>query len=149
MIPKPVIYRKRASVVCVYGGKLLVLVAIDPASGRRYLLIPGGAVEEGETPLEAAERETMEETGYRVIAEANSELVRRYDFDWNGTIYDCLTHFFRATLAGNGEPQGEGLDSPYLLSREWIDQVEVEHAMAYHPVIQEAVMKLIGQDGAG
>lgn len=139
------VYRPRASVVCVHDGKLLVLRAADPSTGREYLLVPGGAIEEGESPLAAAERETLEETGCVVLAQAATERVERYTFDWDGKVYDCKTWFYSATLRDPGAARGKGLDAPYLLGVEWIDLDQVSAAMAYHPVIQQVVCDMLGE----
>src|SRR5258706_515100 len=93
--------RERSSVICRWEDRLLVVWAEDPGSRRRYALVPGGAIEQGETAVEAAARETIEETGYAVVVDEESELVREYPFEWGGKMFDCVTHFFRATL---GDP---------------------------------------------
>lgn len=52
--------RTSAAVLTVENGKLL---AIDTGD---YLMLPGGGLEHGEMFEEAAKREALEETGYRV-----------------------------------------------------------------------------------
>mmetsp|Transcript_68785 Transcript_68785/g.212749 ORF Transcript_68785/g.212749 Transcript_68785/m.212749 type:complete len:218 (+) Transcript_68785:3-656(+) len=65
----------------VRGGRLLV---VQQRSGMWSL--PGGTGEHGETPQRTAERETYEETGYRVSA-------RGLLTTWNGfRIYRCSVH---------------------------------------------------------
>ena len=55
---------------------------------------PGGKVEAGETPAEAAARECLEEVGIRVeIGPQYPEVVQQYDHD------RVRLHFFRCTLA--------------------------------------------------
>src|SRR5690606_29243378 len=58
--------RLRASTVCVNDSALLCVRLRDPSSGVVRLFVPGGAVDAGETPAQAAARETHEETGYAV-----------------------------------------------------------------------------------
>ena len=59
---------RRADTVCVIpilnDGRILVTKQEQP--GRTFLGFPGGRVEKGESPEQAAVRELSEETGYRV-----------------------------------------------------------------------------------
>ncbi len=48
------IIRRRVSVVVVHQGQVLGFHAEDPHNHRRYFFLPGGVIEEGETPSEAA-----------------------------------------------------------------------------------------------
>lgn len=54
-----------ASVLIIEAGRCLVLEELDDDGTRKFNL-PGGHVESGETPFEAAVREAKEETGYDV-----------------------------------------------------------------------------------
>lgn len=58
--------RHRASAIVIRDGKVL---AIHRNSlGREYYVLPGGGVEEGETPEITAVREILEESGMEAVA---------------------------------------------------------------------------------
>lgn len=60
-------YTNWANVVAVTPGKEIVMVKqYRHALGKITLELPGGAVDAGELPMVAAEREMLEETGYAV-----------------------------------------------------------------------------------
>lgn len=54
----------RAQVVLVENGRVLMVRLQRP--GRSFWVLPGGAIEDGESPQEAAIREVREETGLEV-----------------------------------------------------------------------------------
>ena len=83
--------------------KLLMVRQYRPAIAETTLEFPSGTVDEGETPLQAAERELLEETGYR--CEKIHYLIK-------GRIllnrYNCFVHAFLgecATPEPNKQPE--------------------------------------------
>jgi 8-oxo-dGTP pyrophosphatase MutT (NUDIX family) len=81
---------------------------------RRAVLLlwdlPGGGIEPGEGPGEAAVRETREETGYLVALEGPVGRYRHQSVYGRG---DQLTHVFRARVTG-GAPRGFGWETAGL-----------------------------------
>lgn len=59
--------RVRAGVVLVENGKVALIER--HRAGKHYYVFPGGGVDEGETPEQAAIREMEEETGLRVTVQ--------------------------------------------------------------------------------
>lgn len=53
--------------VIILDDESRVLMVKQFHEGREFWLVPGGAIEEGETSLAAAEREVLEETGLEVM----------------------------------------------------------------------------------
>ncbi|MDD9940951.1 MAG: NUDIX hydrolase [Myxococcales bacterium] len=142
--------RKRASVVCVRDGQLLCVRLRDPVAQIARLFVPGGAVERGETPAQAAQRETLEETGYRIRVIPDALRVARYPFRWAGVDIDCTTHFFGGALVDASDaPQPRSPNEPaYNEACVWIPLSEVDQALGYHPQILAAVRQVLDQVGA-
>jgi 8-oxo-dGTP pyrophosphatase MutT (NUDIX family) len=93
----------RALIVDDSGRVLLIHERLE--GGGTHWLTPGGGVENGEHPRDAARREAFEETG--VVAdlpdEAEAVLITRRDWSWAGVEYDQVDHFFVVRVP-NGTP---------------------------------------------
>ena len=135
--------RIRASVVCVHRAHLLCVRLRDPHTHVARWFVPGGAVEPGETPAAAAERETLEETGYRVRVEQGSERVLRYPFEWNAVPFDVTTHFFRADLLDPDAGPSPVDDASYHEGVAWLPLEELAEAIGFNQAIHRAVTGLL------
>ena len=107
------------------GGRLLLvspagrlLLIHERIEGGTHWLTPGGGVEVGEAPADAAVREAYEETGQHLPLEpgAAAVLTTRRTWSWRGTVYDQVDHFFvrvseqfEARPAALTEPEQETL----------------------------------------
>jgi tRNA(adenine34) deaminase len=120
------ILRGRVSVVVVHKGRVF---------------LPGGLIESGETPEQAAIRESLEETGYVVEVNSHPRIIRTYHFEWDGCIHHCETIF----LAGNlkRELAKPVNDAAYHRGVEWVPVEEVARTFAYHADILEPVQDLV------
>lgn len=68
---RPVRSRSAVRVVVTDGERVLMFTDSDPGiPGSRWWITPGGGIDPGERPLQAAVRELAEETGLRVDASA-------------------------------------------------------------------------------
>jgi 8-oxo-dGTP pyrophosphatase MutT (NUDIX family) len=88
-----------------------VLLIHERLETGTHWLTPGGGLEPGELPHEAAIREAREETGADlVIAEdAEAVLVTRRLWSWAGVEYDQVDHFFLVPVAEEFVPRPCGL----------------------------------------
>ena len=57
-------YRERAEIMIWRNGKVLMTVNASP--GGTWYGLPGGGIDEGETPIQAGIREALEEVGIKV-----------------------------------------------------------------------------------
>lgn len=78
---------------------------------------PGGAIELGESASDAAVRETEEETGLRVRADALLGVYTKYQHSYpNGDVVQPITVFFRCSVIGGqlGATDEETLELRYF-----------------------------------
>ena len=89
--------RPAARVICLDGrGRVLLLHWHDPAGERTFWEPPGGGLDPGETPLEAARRELREETGLPGDAVLDVWVPVDRDFHWRGVRYVTTEPFYLA-----------------------------------------------------
>jgi len=111
-------YRRRAEMYVVDGDSIWVGVKDNDKVLKNSYTIPGGGVDDGETPINGAIRETLEEVAIRVknIKDITLRPPFRLDFDdpgdsrWKGTeIYSFTAEFDKVDkrLWGKGGPDGK------------------------------------------
>jgi 8-oxo-dGTP pyrophosphatase MutT (NUDIX family) len=89
-----------------------------------HWLTPGGGLEPGELPHQAAVREAREETGadLMIAEDAEAVLVTRRLWSWAGAEYDQVDHFFLVPVAEEFQPRPRGLtpiEQSTLLGYRW------------------------------
>jgi 8-oxo-dGTP pyrophosphatase MutT (NUDIX family) len=87
----------RAAIVLLEDGAVALIERVR--DGRRYYLFPGGGVEHGETPEEAATREAREELGLEV------EIVRLVA---HATFQGSEQRYYLARRTGGSFGSGDG-----------------------------------------
>jgi len=58
-------YRETSDCFLLYKGKLVGRIVAQP-DGTSYISVPGGGIDEGETPIKGAKRECVEEVGAKL-----------------------------------------------------------------------------------
>ncbi len=108
--------------------RILVIRQYKHGPRKTSLTLPGGQVEPGEDPLEAARRELLEETGYKAArwTSLGSYMV-------NGNLGCGRGHFFKASGAHRFEkPDSGDLENMEILL---MDQTKLEEAVQNGDVI--------------
>jgi 8-oxo-dGTP pyrophosphatase MutT (NUDIX family) len=133
-------FRHRASAVCEEEGKILLVLLRDPVSGVEFWVPPGGKIEMGEVAADAAVRETLEETGYRVEPFPGLVVSSEYEFVWAGECYDSRTEFFLCRTTSKQPPPDEVKDQDYVLRARWFPIEEISALLGFHHPIRDAVL---------
>jgi 8-oxo-dGTP pyrophosphatase MutT (NUDIX family) len=125
-------------------------------NGQVHWLTPGGGVEPGETPPDAAVREAAEETGIAVVLDppAQAVLVTRRLWSWNGVTYDQVDHFFVARVGGALKIAPRGLtavETQTLIGHRWWTVAELRSTgeVVVPPDLADVLDRLSGVLRAG
>lgn len=139
--------RERASALCLQNGQILCL-RYRQHDGSEFWGVPGGAIEPGESPLQAALRETEEETGYRVEPLCDAGPVCEYDFIWQGRTHHCRTHWFGVRPIPGARHCPRPGDEPYLTALQWLPVRRWRDILPGNPAINNAIEDLLQRLGA-
>ena len=90
--------RTRAGIVLIEDGKVALIERFR--AGKHYFAFPGGGVDEGESPEEAAVREAMEELGIEVVLK---QKVAEIFFNGRRQHYFLVEHVGGEFGSGTGE----------------------------------------------
>jgi 8-oxo-dGTP pyrophosphatase MutT (NUDIX family) len=105
--------RPAARVVCLdRDGRVLLLHWYDHVARTDLWEPPGGGIDPGETPLEAARRELEEETGLPGSAVLDRHVRVDRDFTWLGVRYVKSEPFYLARFATARPPVDPGELTP-------------------------------------
>lgn len=111
--------RERSGAVIVRNGFLLVVKR--SRSHKRFFVLPGGGVEEGETIEEACLREVLEETGLTVRIDKKLIIVEAEK---------QREHYFLVTILGGspiiGEPEVNRQTSENNFHLHWISKAQID-----------------------
>jgi ADP-ribose pyrophosphatase len=108
------------AIIALLRERVILERQYRPSVGEVLWEIPAGGVEPGETPLQAAQRELKEETGYRA---ASWEYL--LSFYTSPGFTDEIIHLFRAAELedGHSEPDEDEVIERHDLSAEEIDHL--------------------------
>jgi 8-oxo-dGTP diphosphatase len=127
-ISKPII---KAASACVWRGDEVLLVQRGSALGRGRWSLPGGKLEPGETTIQAAHRELLEETG---ITAALSQHVGDFSVELQDLIYviSCFTGLF------SGGKAAASTDASAVAWTHWQELAQFDLAPNIHDAVTRA-----------
>lgn len=122
-------WREAARVVCLDDdGRVLLMRWQEPSGGDKLWEPPGGGIEPGETPWEAARRELAEETGFSPSLVSSRGVPVERDLWWNGRHLVGTEQFFLARIPGSRPtPNRAGLlpdEQAALLEYAWVSDLD-------------------------
>jgi len=124
---------KAAGGIVLDGGKVLLLRKIQEG----VIVLPKGHIDPGETPVQAAVRETIEETGYTHLEVLTDLGVLQSQYPKNGTWYIRDEYYFVMRLVDHERgPVGDYDDAEHDLvtfERLWTPVAEAEGLMSFEP----------------
>ena len=126
-------YRPGAYGIALARGTVLVVDAPDG------VYLPGGGIDEGETPAETVAREFLEETGHHVVSlqpHAIAEQVLVADAHTQWMIKQC--HFFLCTVRDGAD---DGLEADHIAM--WLTIDEANQRLA-EPASRWALQQAVG-----
>lgn len=124
--------KERAVCVCFDGSRVLLMRRLK--GGRSYTVLPGGGIELGETPAQAAVRELAEETG--LVATVVGDLVT-VDHDDRRAHYLLMTALPGEPILGGPEALAESADN-----RHWPRWVPVAE-LPDEPLVPEEAREIV------
>lgn len=110
-----------ATVACIVEREGRFLLVEEMASGKAVINQPAGHLEQGESFIDAARRETLEETGWVVEPEALLGLYTYYA-PANGVTYHRFCFIARALHEKPDAVLDTGIIRPLWLSRDELEQ---------------------------
>ena len=124
-------HRIAAGAVVIHQQRVL-LVRYAPSSGGTYLVAPGGGVHDAEPFGQAAERETLEETGVIVAARhvlaVEDLLCSRYRM--------CKTWFYCELVSGEPHPT-EGAKLERITQAAWFTREQLSPETVYPSILTQ------------
>jgi len=145
--------RLRVSALCIREGKVLLIehksfAPEDPRLPESYWILPGGAVERGETLEEAVRREMMEETGLAckvgTLLFIKELLYPSPGMLEQGALHHSVSLGFFCTVIGGEMITGKDPEYPddgqMILQVKWIALADLDHYNLYPPFLADYIL---------
>jgi 8-oxo-dGTP diphosphatase len=132
--------RTAARVIIVKNNKILFIHRIK--YGREYYVLPGGAIEENETPEQAAIREAKEETNFDIeLGELLFEIPEEINREKRYAYYFLVKRFRGELKLGGPELERQSEENKYIF--EWLSVEEMEDKLVYPEGLKERIREIL------
>jgi 8-oxo-dGTP diphosphatase len=136
-----------AGVLAVHQGRVALVHERYDTWDREYWNQPGGAVEEDESPLEAAVRELAEETGLVVSLDALVPISTMVLTDTSGSVRSQAWNFTVDVDGSDLRPEDPSVRDARWFARD--EAVDLLTELPYPPIAEPAVAYLRGAAAPG
>lgn len=135
--------RNRGSSVIIENNKVALIKRVR--AEQEYYVFPGGGIEHGESPEQAAIRETFEELGVRVVIKGSLGII-----NYNGVQYFFIAEVIDGVFGtGNGAEFGDECRNRGTYEPIWVE-LEQLSSLDVHPIeIAEKVSSLYKDCNSG
>jgi 8-oxo-dGTP diphosphatase len=123
-------FRLSAGAIVVNQGKILLVKHGGPLHGSEFLIAPGGGIEGEESFIDAAIRETREETGLDVVPK--KLLVVEDMVSSQKRVIKC---WFLCDFVG-GQLRAEGQTEEGVVEAGWFSKVELQNLVVYPTLLK-------------
>ncbi|MEK5036764.1 NUDIX hydrolase [Sporosarcina sp. FSL K6-3457] len=129
--------RNRGSSVIIENNKVALIKRVR--AGQEYYVFPGGGTEQGESPEQAAIRETFEELGVHVAIKGSLGIV-----NYNGVQYFFIAEIIDGVFGtGEGEEFGDECRNRGTYEPTWVEVEQLSSLDVYPIEIAEKVSALL------
>ncbi|HSG79251.1 MAG TPA: NUDIX domain-containing protein [Acidimicrobiia bacterium] len=141
--------RNSAKAVIVRDGRLLVTDNRSPDDPEgRWLLLPGGGQQAGETLVEALRREVLEETGFEVVVGSLLWIREYIGAHHEFALYDAGEHqiefmFSAEIVGGDGRPVEQ---DTWQVGVAWLSSDEIPEARLFPRALRPVIAAHVAGD---
>lgn len=129
--------RRPRACALIFDQRGRILLILRRRGGKHYATLPGGGIESGETPAEAAAREVLEEVNLTVT-------IREQVLEMDNL--DNYEHYFLARVTGGEMRLGDGPEGLRQSAENWYEPAWVEVSrLAEVNLVPEALRALVAE----